>query len=118
VFERLQRLVARAPDSAAYVRNAFAALQLEFFAEASAAETQAAQFIDAGDESAAIATLRALVDSTTDRAISLANQLTLELFHHAKYGAVPELAAYWDERDATVAASSLAVAEGAFAPAS
>jgi secernin len=117
-FERLQRLVARAPESAAYVRAAFAELQRAFFTETAVAETEAARYLDTGNEPAAIATLRALVDSTSNRAISLANQLTVELLHHSTYNAIPDLAAYWDERDATVAASNLVVAEGASALAS
>jgi hypothetical protein len=117
-FERLQRLVARAPGSATEVRAAFAALQDDFFVETTAAEARVAQCLAASDGPAAIATLRALVDSTTDRAISLVSQLTLEFLHQTKYDAAPDLAAYWDERDATVAASNLVVAEAASALAS
>jgi secernin len=107
VFEHLQRLVARAPSSAAYVRNAFAALQHDFFQETAAAESRAADLLAAGNEPAAIATLRALVDSTTDRAITLAHQLTRELPLHSSYVPIPTLAAYWDAHDANVAATLL-----------
>ncbi|HET9659841.1 MAG TPA: C69 family dipeptidase [Thermomicrobiales bacterium] len=104
VFERLQRLVARAPSSAAFVRAAFSALQADFFAETETAESHAAEQLAAGDEAGAVATLRALVDDTTERAIALVQQLTLELPSHPAYTPLPALAAYWDALDAKVAA--------------
>lgn len=103
-FERLQRLVARAPESAGYVRAAFAELQRSFFVETAAAESRAAEQLASGDDSGAIATLRALVDATTDRALALALELTLALPVQPSYLPIPELAAYWDERDALVTA--------------
>jgi secernin len=102
VFERLQRLVARAPESAGFVRAAFGELQQTFFAEASAAEARAAGQLAAGDEAAAIGTLRALVDSTSERAIALAHELTSTIKTQSSYVLIPELYAYWNERDAKV----------------
>ena len=108
VFERLQRLVARAPESAPWVREAFATLQNEFVAEAAAAELRASDYLAAGNETEAIATLRLLVDSTTERAIALAAELTVVLPNQSVYRPIPEMAAFWDERDAAVLASSIA----------
>lgn len=102
LFERLQRLVARAPGSAGFVRQAFDELQNAFFEEAAVAEAHAEAQLAAGDEIGAIATLRALVDDTTDRAIALAERLTVELPMQPDYAPIPELVAYWDARDATV----------------
>jgi secernin len=102
IFEHLQRLVARAPGSAAFVRSAFAALEHEFFTETAAAESWAEGHLAAGDETEAIATLRALVDSTTDRALTLARQLTIELPTQPGYSPIPDLAAYWDAQNARV----------------
>jgi hypothetical protein len=102
VFERLQRLVARAPSSAGTVRDAFRAVQESYFAEAGAAEARAAGLLASGDEPAAVATLRALVDSTTERAIALASQLTLALLEDQTHPPIAALSAFWDERNATV----------------
>lgn len=102
IFERLQRLVARAPGSAAFIRSAFADLQQVFFTETARAELTAAEQLDAGDEAGASATLRALVEDTTERAIALAQQLTIELPTQADYPTIPELATYWDAHDARV----------------
>jgi len=99
VFERLQRLVARSPDSAGFVRDAFAAQQDEFVADAAHAEAKAAQLIADGNEPIAVATLRALVHSTSNRAIDLANRLTRELLTQDRYTPLPGLDAYWNERD-------------------
>jgi secernin len=111
-FEHLQRLVARAPGSASVVRDAFAELQIDFFTETTVVETQAANLPASGDEAAAVAILRAHVDSTTERAIALAQQLTRELPHGPGYAFIPALVTYWDERDATVSAPTRSVAEG------
>ena len=102
VFERLQRLVARAPGSASSVRSAFDALQQEFVAETATAEQRAAAQLAAGDEAGAIAILRALVDDTSERAIALAEQLTDQLRMQPGYTPVPALTAYWDAHDAKV----------------
>ncbi len=102
VFEYLQRLVARAPGSAAFVRAAFIELQQTFFTETETAETHAAEQLAAGDEPAAVATLRSLVDSTTNRAITLARQLTIELPLQPDYSPLSELSDYWNARDALV----------------
>lgn len=102
IFERLQRLVARAPQSAGFVRSAFAALQRDFFTETATAETQAAHHLATGNQPEAIATLRALVDSTTNRAIDLVEQLTIQLPTLPTYAPLPALTAFWDTRDAAV----------------
>jgi secernin len=102
VFEHLQRLVARAPASAAYVRNAFATLQREFFEETESAEARASEQLAAGNESSAVATLRSLVDTTTDRAIALSRQLIIELPLQPDYAPLSELSDYWNARDALV----------------
>ncbi len=109
VFERLQRLVARAPESASVVRGAFAALQRDFFVETDAAEAQAADLLAAGDEREAIATLRSLVDSTTERAIALAQQLTSELLESPGYAPRPILRDYWDTLDSRVIGTPIPV---------
>jgi hypothetical protein len=53
--------------------------------------------------------LRALVESTSARAIDLANRLALELPARPGYTPIPALADYWDERDAAVAALQPAI---------
>jgi secernin len=106
VFEHLQRLVARAPSSASFVRDAFATLQHDFFQETEIAESRATAHLAAGNEPAAIATLRTLVESTTTRALTLARHLTTELPLQPGYDPLPELAAYWNEHDAIVQAPS------------
>lgn len=105
VFEHLQRLVARAPASAGFVRNALTTLQDDIFAETETAESRAAAQLAAGDKAGAVATLRILVDHTTDRAIALARQLAFELPAQPSYAPIPALAAYWDTHDSKVAAT-------------
>ncbi len=102
VFERLQRLVARAPESAAYVRVAFDALQHVFFADASVAEALAAEQLASGNDAQALATLRTFVDSTTERALALATQLTADLPARPDYAPLPCLRDHWDTIDAQV----------------
>lgn len=102
VFEQLQRLVARAPATAAFVRSSFAPLQEEFFQEAAAAEARAAQVLATGDEREAVSILRALVERTTERAIERARQLAIELPRQDEFRPLPELAEYWDARDSRV----------------
>lgn len=109
VFERLQRLVARAPGSAPVVRAAFEPVQQAIFDDASAAEADAARALAAGNEEEAIATLRGLVDRSTYRAVEAAARLTDELPRHPDYRPLPELTAFWNAQDAR----SLAVAVGA-----
>ena len=101
-FECLQRLVARAPESAPYVRRAFDELQHVFFAEASIAESLAAEHLAAGNGDRAIATLRTLVDSTTERSLALATQLTSDLPARPDYVPLPGLRDHWDTLDAQV----------------
>ena len=103
IFEHLQRLVARAPGSAAFVRDR---LRRHSSRPSSPKppppNPSAAEQLAAGNEPAAIATLRALVDSTTDRAITLARQLTIELPLQPDYSPLSELSDYWNARDALV----------------
>jgi dipeptidase len=115
VFERLQRVVARAPSSAGMVRDAFRPMQESFFAEAALAETRAAELLASGDEPAAAATLRALVDSTTERATALANQLTLALLEDQTHPPIAALSAFWDEPNATVSMAASGPADMAAA---
>ena len=102
VFEHLQRLVARAPGSAAFVRTAFAELQLDLLRRNRRRRITGRQHLAAGNETEAIATLRALVDSTTDRALILARQLTTELPLQPGYAPILELSDFWNQRDAFV----------------
>jgi secernin len=102
IFERLQRLVARAPSLAAEVRAEFAALEAGFVAETATAEVSAADALAAGDEAGAVATMRALVDSTTERSIALARALTDRVETRSAAESVPAMAAHWDELDAAV----------------
>lgn len=109
VFERLQRMVARAPALAGVVRAAFRALEAVFVAEAEQAERVAAGHIAGGETDKAAAVLRDLVDTTSERAIQRALDLTAELPERIGSEALPELAAHWDAIDAGVGlpASSL-----------
>ena len=109
IFERLQRLVARAPASAIFVRDAFAVLQHEFFVETDAVEARVADLLAAGDEVEAMATLRSLVDSTTERAIALATQLTAELPGRPDDVPLSPLRDYWDTLDAQVMGTPIPV---------
>lgn len=97
VFERLQRLVAIEPDLAPEVRERFAAVQRSFYAEADAAESAAAELLDAGRRDDALSRLRRLVDKTTDDAISTANDELARLTARAHSRPNPEMATFWDE---------------------
>lgn len=102
VFERLQRLVARAPGSATHVRATFHELESEFRFEAGVAETIAARHLDNGEHQQAVHVLRSLVDSTSERSLACAEHLIAELMHPLDYAPLPDLAAHWDELDAAV----------------
>ncbi len=108
VFERLQRLVARAPGSAAHVRAVFHELESEFRFEAGMAETIAARHVENREHQEAVDVLRSLVDSTSERAIACAEKLTAELTRRPDYAPVADLAAHWDELDASVGLAYLA----------
>jgi dipeptidase len=99
VFERLQRMVARAPDLAPVVRESFSALEQTFFEEAAEAETTAERHLSRGDESEAVRALRTLVDSTMNRALEAAESLTCELRVQSDEEAIPEMVDFWDRLD-------------------
>lgn len=107
VFERLQRLVARAPQSAGFVRGAFQKLEQEFVADAEAAEALAASVLQADNETQARVVLRTLVDSTTERALAMANALTAAITRQPGYSPLSELAKHWDNIDAAVSLEAL-----------
>jgi dipeptidase len=96
-FERLQRLVAANPSLAARVRPSLQALQAAFFNEAAETEASAAALIAAGAVDEARARLRRLVDNTTERALSLAEELTHALLADAPLDGNPVMAAFWAE---------------------
>jgi dipeptidase len=95
-FERLQRLVARAPSMAGEVRATYSALEGAFLAEADEAEAVAIDALGRGDRDGAIRVLRELVDSTTRRAVELTDRLTLELAVRSSAEAVPVLSDFWN----------------------
>jgi secernin len=95
LFEQLQRLVAQAPSLAEEVRAAFAVLEDSFFAEADQAEADALDALSLGDREGALLTLRSLVDSTTRRAIGLAEQLTIDVAVRSRTNAVLAMADFW-----------------------
>ena len=99
VFERLQRLVARAPSLAPIVRNSFSELEKSFLAEASEAEATAEHHLSQGDELEAIRVLRTLVDSTTERALDAAESLIRELRAQTKAEPIPAMVEFWDRID-------------------
>ena len=102
VFERLQRQIARMPGLAEPVRSAFGELEHMFFLETAEAEQTAADLVARGATDQAIAVLRELVESTTNRAIARARQLTVELAARTDLEPVAEIASFWDEIDERV----------------
>ncbi len=94
-FERLQRIVAQAPTLAPVARAQLSALEAQFRTEADDAEAEAERYLVRGEHTRAVATLRALVDSTTDRAISLARTLSDELAAEARSVAIPAMVEAW-----------------------
>jgi dipeptidase len=95
LFERLQRLVAQAPSLANDVRAEFTKLEATFFEDTHKAETLAESQLALGDRNAALRTLRDLVESTTDRSLTLVSRLTEEIADRGRENAIPELATYW-----------------------
>lgn len=100
VFERLQRLVARAPVLAPEVRRAIDAVEARFVAEAAEVETDAAARLGRGDRSGALRELRAFVDRTTNQALRTALSLTAEIAPRAATLAVPAMVDALAEPDA------------------
>ncbi len=108
VFERMQRIVAAAPDLAPLARARLQALEIAFRAEADGAEAEAERSLVRGDHTSAVAILRALVDSTTERAIARARTLGDELAARARDMANPAMFEAWRPLNDTVGLSSVA----------
>jgi hypothetical protein len=108
LFERLQRTVAQAPSLADEVRAAFASLESAFFEQAAYAEALALDAMSRGNRTKALRALRVVVDSTTRRALELAERLTNELADRGASEAIPELADFWAAvgRDAGLSAAT------------
>ncbi len=91
----MQRIVATAPALAPIARARLHALESEFRTEADEAEAEAERLLVRGDHARAVAILRVLVDSTTERAIALARTLGNELNALARDRANPAMVAVW-----------------------
>jgi secernin len=102
LFERLQRLVAQAPSLANDVRIELRNLEFAFVEEARSAETNAQSLLALGNQDTAIHTLRALVESTTNRSLTLVMRLTDDIAKQSREHAIPELATYWSTLGAPV----------------
>jgi secernin len=83
VFERLQRVVAAAPTLAPLARQALGRLEAEFRREAGEVEAEAAHLLLRDERERARLVLRALVDSTSTRAVALARALADDLERQA-----------------------------------
>lgn len=95
VFERLQRLVAAAPALAPLARQALGRLEADFRREAAEAEAEAAGLLLRDEPERARLVLRALVDSTSIRAVALARSLTDDLARQAAVLMSPAMADVW-----------------------
>lgn len=95
VFERLQRMVAQAPSLAEEVRSAFATLETSFREQATYAEDLALDALSRGNRTKALRALRVVVDSTTRRALELAERLTADIVDRSQADAIPEMADHW-----------------------
>ncbi|MDQ6833239.1 MAG: hypothetical protein M3008_07560, partial [Chloroflexota bacterium] len=102
VFERMQRIVAVAPALAPIARARLHALEAEFRAEADDAEAEAERSLVRGDHARAVAILRALVDSTTERAVLLAHMLGDELAVQTGGMTNPAMTEVWHPLNDTV----------------
>lgn len=91
----MQRIVAAAPTLAPIARARLHALEAKFRADADDAEAEAERSLVRGDHARAVAILRALVDSTTERAIALAHTLGNELAARANNRANPAMIEAW-----------------------
>ncbi len=107
-FERMQRIVAAAPDLAPIARARLRALEATFRTEANAAETEAERWLVRGDHTRAVTILRALVDSTTERAVALARTLGDELTVRANAMANPAMVAAWQPLNDAVGLPTIA----------
>lgn len=107
VFERMQRIVAAAPGLAPLARARLHALEIAFRTEADDAEAEAERSLVRGDHAKAVAILRALVDSTTERAIALARTLGDELAAQAHDMANPAMVDAWRPLNDAVALPSI-----------
>ena len=99
-FERLQRVVARAPDLAPEARARLAELETRLRAEAATTEALAANLLAAGDRPAALGALRGLVDASTAQALDLARTLADELEPRSERLLVPAMVEAWRDLDA------------------
>ncbi|MDQ2784670.1 MAG: C69 family dipeptidase [Chloroflexota bacterium] len=108
VFERMQRIVAQAPELAPVARARLHALESDFRAEADDAEAEAERSLMRGDHARAVAILRALVDSTSERAVTLACTLGNELAAQANDIANPTMVAVWRPLNEGVGLHSIA----------
>jgi secernin len=99
VFERLQRIVARDPSLAPTIRQSFVSLEESFYDEAADAEATAERHLMLGDTEAARRVLRALVDSSTDRAVELAARLTREVSGQPDFEPNPLTNQFWNQID-------------------
>ena len=106
-FERVQRLVAQAPALAAEARHALGRLEVAFQAEAAAAEVEAERLLAHGERTRALATLRALVDGTTERAVVLARSLGDDLAGQAGLVSEPAMVAAWQPLNESVGLTGL-----------
>ena len=107
VFERMHRIVAVAPDLAPLARARLAALETAFRAEAADAEAEAERLLVRGDHARAVAILRALVETTTERAVALARTLGDELAMQAGEMANPAMAEAWHPLNDAVGLSTI-----------
>lgn len=108
-FERMQRIIAQAPDLAPLARARLAALEAHFRTEAADAEAEAERWLVRSDHAKAVATLRALVESTTERAVTLARTLGDELAAKASTAANPTMVEAWQPLNAAVSLPSVEV---------
>jgi secernin len=102
VFERLQRLVAVAPVLANDIRATLQDLEAQFVTEAAATEAEAADLIERGERDRALSILRALVNSTTERSLDLAQRLTEEIAPQVERQRNGVMTAFWTPINATV----------------
>jgi secernin len=108
-FERMQRIVAQAPALASVARARLAALEAQFRTEAADAEAEAERSLVRGDHAQAVATLRALVDSTTARAVTFARTLGDELAAEVGNAANPAMVEAWQPLNDAVSLPTIAL---------
>jgi dipeptidase len=101
-FERLQRIVARAPDLAPIARARLGELEGRLRAEADATEAEAERRLAAGDRAGALGALRGLVDASTAQAVELAIRLADQLEPGGRRAAIPAMVEAWRRLNAEV----------------